>query len=330
MKFARFVGLGLTIGLITSNTLRAQETVTTPAIQGPRIYCEQPLFDFGSADSSTTIEHTFVIQNIGDTTLEISQVRPACGCTLANITEKTIPPGGRSEITARLSLAGRNGPQSKPITILSNDPQNPEYRVTMAGTVASAIMAAPDRLMFGQIGQGQSVELMIDLTSAAERFTILGIESSIPELAVTTETIEETRHYRLKATLTGPVTPGPLSAALLVKTDNAGRPAITIPVIANIVGELIYAPAVMEIPAGSGQPITRYIVIRPGTLTDFTLKAVNLPDPSMRASIFPFGNQGYRIQVENIPTSPDLNGKTITIETSGEAMSLIEIPITVK
>ncbi len=330
MKFGWIIAFGLSLGLVGAERTFGQEPAPTPTAQGPRIYCEQPLFDFGSADSSTTIEHTFVIQNIGDTTLEITQVRPACGCTLANISEKMIPPGGQSEITARLSLAGRNGPQSKPITILSSDPQNPEYRVTMAGTVSSAIMVSPDRLMFGQIGQGQTMELTADITAAAERFTVIGVESSIPDLVVTTETVEETRHYRIKATLTGPATPGPLSAALQIKTDNAGRPAITIPVIANVVGELIYAPAVMEIPAGSAQPLTRYVVIRPGTLTDFTLKAVNLPDPAMRASIFPFGNQGYRIQIENIPSNADLNGKSITIETSGEAMSLIQIPITVK
>lgn len=330
MKFGWIVALGLSLGTVTTERALAQDPAATPVAQGPRIYCEQPLFDFGTADSSTTIEHTFVIQNIGDTTLEITQVRPACGCTLANISEKMIPPGGRSEITARLSLAGRNGPQSKPITILSNDPQNPEYRVTMAGTVSSAIMVSPDRLMFGQVGQGQAVELVTDITAATERFTVTGVESSIPELVVTTETMMETRHYRIKATLTGPATPGPLSAALQVKTDNAGRPVITIPVIANVVGELIYAPAVMEIPASSAQPLTRYVVIRPGTLTEFTLKAVNLPDPSMRASIFPFGNQGYRIQIENIPANTDLNGKTITIETSGTAMPVIEIPITVK
>ena len=310
----------------------AQEPQAVPATQGPRIVCDEPLYDFGTADSQSTIEHTFVIRNAGDTTLEISNVRPACGCTLANISEKMIPPGGESQITARLSLQGRNGPQSKPITILSNDPQNPEYRVTLAGTVATAINVTPDRLMFGQIGTAQTIELFVEIGGMVpEPFTITGIETSLPELITEQETVQEGKQYRIKARLTGPAQPGPINASLIVRTDHPSRPTINIPIIANVVGEMIYAPSVIELPATAGAtPVTRYIVLRPGSLAQFELKSVKLPDPNMKSNIYPFGDQGYRIQIENIVVTPELNGKTIILETSGTTMATIEIPLQVK
>lgn len=310
----------------------AQPPQAAPSAQGPRIVCDEPLYDFGTADSQSTIEHTFIIRNAGDTTLEISNVRPACGCTLANISEKTVPPGGESQITARLSLQGRNGPQSKPITILSNDPQNPEYRVTLAGTVAAAINVAPDRLMFGQIATAQTIELFVDIGGLVpEPFTITGIESSLPELVTEQETLQEGKQYRIKARLTGPAQTGPINASLIVRTDHPSRPTINIPVIANVVGEMIYAPSVIELPVTAGTtPVTRYIVLRPGSLAQFELKSVKLPDPNMKSNIYPFGDQGYRIQIENIVVTPELNGKTIVLETSGTTMATIEIPLSVK
>lgn len=320
------------IAMLVSGLSKAQEPEAAPAVQGPRIICDQPLFDFGTADSESTIEHTFIIRNIGDTTLEISNVRPACGCTLANISEKSVAPGAESQITARLSLKGRNGPQSKAITILSNDPQSPEYRVTLAGTVASAVNVSPDRLMFGQIGPGQTAEQSIDISGLVPQpFTITGIEPSQPELTAVQETVEEGKHYRIKVTITGPAQPGPVNASLLVRTDHPSRPAINIPVIANVVGEMIYAPSVIELPANAGStPVTRYIVLRPGSLTQFELKSVKLPDPAMKSNIYPFGDQGYRIQIENIVVTPELNGKTIVLETSGKQMATIEVPLLVK
>jgi hypothetical protein len=323
--------VGMTAAMVAGFSF-AQETQTAPAAQGPRIICDEPLFDFGTADSQSTIEHTFVIRNIGDTTLEISQVRPACGCTLANISEKMVAPGAESQITARLSLQGRNGPQSKAITIMSNDPQNPEYRVTLAGTVATSINVTPDRLMFGQISPDQTIELVVEISGLVpEPFTLTTIEPSLPNLVAEQEVVQEGKQYRIKTRLTGPAQPGPLNASLLVRTDHPSRPVINIPVIANVVGELIYAPSVIELPASAGnQPVTRYIVLRPGALTQFELKAVKLPDPAMRSSIFPFGDQGYRIQIENIIPTAELNGKTIVLETSGEKMATIEIPLSVK
>jgi rhodanese-related sulfurtransferase len=280
------------------------ETAAAPAVQGPQISCDEPNYDFGTVDNQNTIEHTFIIKNTGDTTLEITQVKPACGCTVAELTEKMVPPGGISHVTAKLALQGRSGLQSKSITIFSNDPQNPQYHVSINGTAAQSIQVTPDRLMFGQVGPGQTSELLIDVTGlGADAFTITGIEPSGSELAATSETVEEGKSYRLKVTLTGPTQVGPYNGNLRVNTSNPSRPLIDIPVIGNIVGEIVFAPSELAIPAQSdGSALTRYIVLRPGTLSSFEIKDVTMPDPAMKVSTFPFGDQGYRIQIENIIT----------------------------
>jgi hypothetical protein len=52
------------------------------------------------------VDHTFVLKNAGTSDLLITAIRPACGCTAANLTRQTIPPGESAELSTRLTLAG--------------------------------------------------------------------------------------------------------------------------------------------------------------------------------------------------------------------------------
>lgn len=311
-------------------TAAAPETAAAeaPAVKGPRIFCEEPNFDFGTVTSQNPVEHTFVFKNTGDTTLEISSVRPACGCTVADVTEKVVPPGGESRMTARLTLQGRSGHQSKAITINSNDPENPQYRVNMSGNVQQDLVIAPDRLIYGQMGPGQEAELFIELTGhTQDAFTVLKIETTDARLIATSEVIEEGKRHRISAKLTAPDQVGPMNAVVRITTDHPTRPSIDIPVAANVVGELIYAPSEISLPATSdGAAMTRYVVIRKGSAAQFEIKEVIPADPSIKVNVFPFGDQGYRIQLENIVPNAELDGKMIKVLTTAETMSEINIP----
>ena len=99
----------------------------------PKIFCEEPVYDFGTISHNNTIKHTFVIQNTGDDVLKILNIRVACGCTVAKIKKKSIKPGKTTDLRIDLDLRGTEGKQSKEITIESNDPDNKYYRLYIRG-----------------------------------------------------------------------------------------------------------------------------------------------------------------------------------------------------
>jgi len=303
--------------------VHAEETIT-----GPRIFCEQPEYNFGTVDSLNAIEHTFVLKNIGDTTLEISEVRAACGCTVANISSKSIAPGETSELTAHLNLQGRSGPQSKAISINSNDPQNPSYRVNLSGTIAQTYQASPDRLILGDLQSGAEVTQTVDLSALTETpLAIQAVESSDPSIKVEQEVIQEGRQVRLKITMRGASTPGPINANIKVTTGNPARPVSDIPVFANVTGGLVFGPPEIGLPSNTdGKPLTRFVVVRAGTESTFTINEVILPDANMKSTILPFGNHGYRVQIENITPSAELNGKAVRVLTSSTQTPEISVP----
>lgn len=306
---------------------RADET-TTP-IQGPSIACDEPVYDFGTADNRTVIEHTFILKNVGDTTLEISNTRAACGCTVANVSTKTIPPGGTSELTSRLNLQGRRGQQHKTITISSNDPEKPNFVVTLAGNATASLSVIPERLMFGQLNASQEIILPVEIQNVSETpLEILGIETENDHLHVEQEVIEGGKHFRLKVKLKAGLQAGTLNSVVRVKTSSPERPVLEIPVYANIVGELLYAPQEIVLPAqAEDSALTRYIVVRAGSSGSFQITGVELPDPDMKHTILPFGGQGYRIQIENIVPNASLNGSSVKILTSAASMPQIDVPL---
>src|SRR5437899_609724 len=69
-------------------TLFAQGT----AAGKPKAVAVEPVVDVGTIAKGDNVTHDFVIKNEGAATLEITQVRPACGCTVVSF-DKTIAPG---------------------------------------------------------------------------------------------------------------------------------------------------------------------------------------------------------------------------------------------
>lgn len=328
--------LTFVLGATLTATAFAQEApvdaAATETPQGPSIFCEQTEHNFGTVDTDSSIEHTFVIQNVGDETLEISNARPACGCTVAKLTSKSIPPGGSSELTAKLSLRGRKGHQSKAITVNSNDPKKPQYRLMLVGDVHQTIQLKPDRLIFGQMAPGQEVTLDLELVGSSDPdFLVTKIETNFETLIAKAKSEERSKNHSITVTMTAPETIGPVNGVVRITTDHPKRPTIDVPVAANVVGELVYAPSELVIPANAGSnPLTRYVVVRKGTIDGFEINEVVAPDEGITTKIYPFGDQGYRIQIDNITLSDDLNGKEIRILTSAEHMSEITVPFTVR
>ena len=65
---------------------------------GPKVRVDRPVHNFGRLDPLTTHQHTFVICNDGDAPLELSEGSTTCKCTVANLTQGTVPPGGKAHV----------------------------------------------------------------------------------------------------------------------------------------------------------------------------------------------------------------------------------------
>lgn len=110
---------------LTALTAQAQENKTKAA---PKLIVASANYDFGSVKEGTEIKHTFKILNDGSASLEIKNVSPGCGCTASEFS-KVVAPGEMGQITLTVNTAGMMGKTERYADIISNDPENPFYKL---------------------------------------------------------------------------------------------------------------------------------------------------------------------------------------------------------
>lgn len=335
--------LTATFALGTSATmLQAQETAVAPAADAPavetpeaapaqpRIACEQPEFDFGEIDNNQVVEHTFVVRNDGDGVLEIARVRPACGCTVASISSQRLEPGQTADITSRLSLQGRVGVQHKTIAVESNDPNNPVFTLTMKGTALTEVVVNPQRIFVNDLMPDTPTEHRIDiLSNASAPMTLRSASAGNPLLTTDIEVVEEGRRYAVIVRTPTNLPRGATYGRVLIETDNAKMPSIQVPFQFNVVGELAVAPEELAMVEQPESPISRNIVVRPGTVKEFKMLSAEAPLPDMEIVTREMGENGYMLQINNIRPTMDLNGTSITIKTDVPGLETIQVPFRV-
>jgi hypothetical protein len=108
--------------------------VLASAVQGPKLVCDEPVFNFGRVDPSVTLTNVFTLRNEGDLSFVIKHVKTSCGCTKARLNKWIIAPGETARLTAIYSAARRKGPQKKALAVISKSGE-PALMLYMAGFV---------------------------------------------------------------------------------------------------------------------------------------------------------------------------------------------------
>jgi hypothetical protein len=78
------------------------------------------LHDFGKVTEGEKVACIFTFENTGKGPLIISSVTTSCGCTVPKYDKKPIAPGSTGIVEVVFDSSGRNGMQTKIITVTSN------------------------------------------------------------------------------------------------------------------------------------------------------------------------------------------------------------------
>jgi hypothetical protein len=96
-------------------------------------------FDFGDIQLGDTVWRDMQLSNTGTGELIIDRIVGSCDCTRGSVNENEIPAGGSTLL--RISFASAElygevvGPIVRSVYIYSNDPNQPELKVSFSGTI---------------------------------------------------------------------------------------------------------------------------------------------------------------------------------------------------
>lgn len=87
--------------------------------------------EFGTVKAGTPLVFTFKFKNKGKAPLEITEVKPSCGCTKGDF-DKLVEPGKEGKITLSIAKTDTyNGPIVKTATVKTSDPDRQSIVLTL-------------------------------------------------------------------------------------------------------------------------------------------------------------------------------------------------------
>ncbi|MCF8298454.1 MAG: DUF1573 domain-containing protein [Saprospiraceae bacterium] len=140
LNFDRFI-------LVTNDIKQAEKTINVSAKvvpdfsnlspkklkNSPTIEFNNTSYDFGIMKTGSKIEYKFEFKNAGKSDLVILKTKASCGCTAIQPESTKIKKGKSSYIAIVFNTAGRTGKQHKTVTVITNDPNNPEIILNISG-----------------------------------------------------------------------------------------------------------------------------------------------------------------------------------------------------
>ncbi len=214
---------------------------------GPAINVEPAKFDFGMMHQNQSHDAETVITNVGTDTLRIENVRPTCGCTVAELEVSDLAPGASTKLKINFNSKRFSGRVNKLIHIISNDLEFRQVDVVISADVRVAVNIDPPQ----QFLANRSIPLG---TSWSDQVTFTTEE--VPELLVELENhnpkvlqVEVHNHVDgnpqksiMTVTTRADLDTGDYNEIVTVKTNVEQTPSISISIRARVLGNLRVDP----------------------------------------------------------------------------------------
>ena len=117
--------------VMPSNEEAAPANTTLASVQaapaGPStsVALSESDFKFGKIKKGDKVEHVYEVTNTGTNPLVISEVKPACGCTVPDYTKDPILPGQKGKITLKFDSTNFDGLVTKQAEVFANVEKSP-------------------------------------------------------------------------------------------------------------------------------------------------------------------------------------------------------------
>jgi len=207
----------------------------------------------------------------------------------------------------------------------SNDPKRKTLTLTMRGTAIALVSVSPRTIMVPRLIAGIAATNRVRIVSREEGVLAVGVTTTgNPKVNGAVEQLEGTNAFEVVLTTSDDLPQGTTFGRVTINTNTKSRPVINVPFRYNVVGEISVYPLELSM-VTQNQAITRTLTVGPGTVTEFAIEEVIVPDDKMKATVQELQNSRYRIVVSNIIPRMELNGKSVKIITTAKNMEEVDV-----
>jgi rhodanese-related sulfurtransferase len=120
------------------------------AVAAPMISVDNPVYHV-TLQTNSLVNHTFVLKNVGDEPLTITDVFTSCGCTTAEPAKWELAPEESVDLPATVNTTGFRGTVTRTVSVTSNDPTNPVAVFQIVVTIAESTAPVIDEISVGDL-----------------------------------------------------------------------------------------------------------------------------------------------------------------------------------
>lgn len=332
-RYNKTVILALCAALLVAGAVLAQGT--------PKAVAVEPIKDMGTVPKGEKIIHDFQIRNDGDAPLEITNVRPACGCTVAEY-DKVIAPGKTGKVHAEIDTVTFNGAIAKGVSVFTNDPATPEMELTVRAKVEPYIAVKPGYARYitvqGEPQEGTIAQTIwvpdgsnMEITKVDSPWPFLDVKyrEAKPEERVTDPTAKG-KQWRIEMTLSNNAKVGALSDYVTVHTNHPKQKVVQIPVSGFVRPVVAATPQSMDFgQVDLKEPKKRSLNVRNFATEPIKVTGVEQTVKGVEAQVEPLEDgREYQVRITLTPAMPKgpFNGK-LMIKTDSPKAPTIEVDL---
>jgi hypothetical protein len=205
------------------------------AYSAPAGFFNEKVFNFGTILEGTEVPHDFIIENRGDSILNVLNVKSNCGCAVASYT-KEIPPGKDGKISVVFDSKGSGGQDVEhKIRVETDDPETGNFDLMVTGHVDPIVIIDPEKVILeGEAGKG--IETGLSITPDPRHpLKVISVESKKGNVLCSINEVKASNPARYMITVKNlRKEKGEYKDIIYLKTDSDIRPGISVRVTVNI------------------------------------------------------------------------------------------------
>lgn len=305
---------------------------------GPAAVALESIKDFGVVNKGQRVTHEFHIRNDGDAVLRITDVKPSCGCTVADF-DKTVAAGEIGKVTATVDTRNFKGGIAKSVRVYTNDPDNPQIDLVIKANVKSQIEVDPGYARFIAVyGEPQKTSVQTVWSGDRDDLRILKAESPYSFVKVVHREASEDEkasgvkgpQWQVEVSLDKDAPVGPIADFIVLTTNHPKLKTMRIPVSGFVRPVMSVTPRLQDFGRRElTEPQTASLEIRNLSSTAVDLGEISTDVSGLNAEIEPV-EEGrlYKVLLTLEPgmAKGDFEG-LVTISTNSSKQPTIEVSV---
>ena len=216
----------------------------------PKIQFATMSHDFGRLSSGQVARHDFIFTNTGNAVLEITSVKPACGCTTAGEWSKLVEPGQTGTIALQFNSAGFSGMVVKTATITCTDPAASSLTLQMSGNVWKEVDVIPQfAVLNGNSESFADAKTAIKVVNNGETpLEITGWQIDNSMFIADLKTNQPGKEYELQVRAVPPLNTSATHGIVTLKTSSPSVPTVAVTAMLMLQPVISVTPAQVNLP----------------------------------------------------------------------------------